>query len=70
MKNSTVTMHPRKLARSMARAELEKKKITGYNKERIGSTGRKMPSVMARNWRDLAMPAAGMVKPKQRSRMV
>lgn len=51
-------MHPRKLARSMARSRLDASKATGYNKERIGTNGRKMPSLFARKWRELAqLPA-------------
>ena len=63
-----VHMHPRKLARSMARACLNKSKVTGYNKERIGANGRKMPSLFARTWQNLAKQVAGMVKPKKRRR--
>lgn len=61
-----VTIHPRKLARSMAKAQLDKSKVTGYNKENIGPDGRKMPSVFARNWRDLAQQAAGLIKPRKK----
>ena len=61
-----VTLHPRKLARSMAKAQLEQSSVTGYNRERIGPDGRKMPSVFARNWRDLARQAAGLIKPKKK----
>ena len=60
------TIHPRRLARRMAKAQLDKAKVTGYNKERIGPDGRKMPSAFARNWRDLAQQAAGMAKRKGR----
>lgn len=63
-----IIIKPRKLARQMAKAQLDKSKVTGYNKERIGKDGRKMPSVFARNWRDLAQQASGMIKPKKRSR--
>lgn len=63
-----VTIHPRKLARSMAKAQLDQSGVTGYNRERTGPDGRKMPSVFARNWRDLAKQAAGLVKPKKRRR--
>ena len=63
-----VTLHPRKLARSMAKAQLEQSGVTGYNRERTGPDGRKMPSVFARNWRDLAKQAAWLVKPKKRRR--
>ena len=61
-----IIIKPRKLARQMAKAQLDKSKVTGYNKERIGPGGRKMPSVFARNWRDLAQQAAGMIKPKRK----
>lgn len=64
-----VSIHPRKLARQMAKSQLDKAKITGYNKERIGPNGNKMPSAFARNWRDLAQQAAGLIKPmKKRGR--
>lgn len=63
-----VTFHPRKLARSMAKAQLDKSKVTGYNKERVGANGRKMPSLFARTWQNLAKQVAGMVKPKKRRR--
>lgn len=61
-----VTLHPRKLARSMAKAQLDQSGVTGYNRERIGPDGRKMPSVFARNWRDLAQQSAGLIKPKKK----
>lgn len=63
-----VHMHPRKLARSVARARLDESKVTGYNKEHVGANGRKMPSLFARNWQVLAKQAADMVKPKKRRR--
>lgn len=59
------SIHPRKLARQMARAQLDKAKVTGYNKERIGLDGKKMPSAFARNWRSLAQQAAGLILPKK-----
>lgn len=61
-----VSIKPRKLARQMAKAQLERSHITGYNKERIGPDGRKMPSLFARNWRDLAQQAAGMIAPRKK----
>lgn len=60
------TLHPRKLARSMAKAQLEQSGVTGYNRERTEPDGRKMPSIFARNWRDLAQQTAGLVKPKKK----
>ncbi len=60
-----VTFHPRKMARSMAKAQLEQSGVTGYNRERTGPDGRKMPSVFARNWRDLAKMTALNFKTKK-----
>ena len=61
-------IHPRKLARQMAKAQLDRQKVTGYNKESIGPTGNKMPSPFARSWKQLAQEAAGMVKPKKKGK--
>ena len=61
-------IHPRKLARQMAKAQLDRQKVTGYNKERIGPTGQKMPSLFARNWKQLAQEAASMIKPKKKGK--
>lgn len=61
-------IHPRKLARQMAKAQLDRKKVTGYNKERIGIDGKRVPSVFARNWRKLAKEAAETVYPRKKSR--
>lgn len=57
------SIHPRKLARQMAKGQLDKQKVTGYNKEHIGMDGRRQPSVFARKWRDLAVKAAKEIKP-------
>ncbi len=54
---AVISATPRKLARSMAKAKLGQEKVTGYNKERIGRNGRKMPSMFAQNWRELAKQA-------------
>lgn len=61
-----VTLHPRKLARSMSKAKLEQSGVTGYNRERTGPDGRKMPSIFARNWRDLAKTAALNIGPRKK----
>ena len=45
-------IHPRRLARQMARAQLDKAKVTGYNKEHHPKAG-KIPSVFARNWKKI-----------------
>ena len=62
------TIHPRKLARQMAKSQLDKAKVTGYNKEPIGPTGRKTPSLFSRKWRELAVQAIQPKPKKKRSR--
>lgn len=61
-----VTFHPRKLARLMAKAQLDQSGVTGYNRERTWPDGRKMPSIFARNWRDLAKTAALNIGPRKK----
>lgn len=51
-----VKISPRKLARSMARAKLDKQGATGYNKK-IFLMGRRAPSRFARKWKELALQA-------------
>lgn len=46
-------MHPRKLARQVARAQLDKAGATGYNKERYFK-GVKTPSYFQSNWKKIA----------------
>ena len=64
------SIHPRRLARSMAKASLDEKKITGYNREQIGPNGKKQPSLFARNWRKLAEEASLRVRPKRKRRSI
>lgn len=61
-------IHPRKLARQMAKAQLNRQKVTGYNKESIGPTGNKMPSLFARSWKQFAQEAAANIKPKKKGK--
>ena len=51
-----MTMHPRKLARSMAKSQLEKDGATGFNKQRYVN-GVKTPSYFSRVWRKCAAQA-------------
>lgn len=46
-------LHPRKLARQIARASLDREGVTGYNKEGFDLKGRRIPSLFARKWREL-----------------
>lgn len=61
-----VSIKPRKLARQMAKAQLERSHITGYNKERIGVDGKKIPSLFARKWKELAIQAASIMPQKKK----
>lgn len=47
---------PRKLARQMARAQLDKKGATGYNKGPV-IMGTRASSHFARHWKELAVEA-------------
>ena len=44
-------IHPRRLARKMAKAQLDKAGLTGYNKEGIDINGKRTPSKFATNWK-------------------
>ena len=46
-------MHPRKLARQVARAQLDRAGATGYNKKQF-FIGMVVPSYFQRNWRNIA----------------
>lgn len=66
---AVISATPRKLARSIAKAKLDQENVTGYNKERVGLGGRKMPSMFAQNWRELAKQAtAPRAKVKKREK--
>lgn len=48
-------MHPRRLARQVARAQLDKAGATGYNKKRVDcNLNAIIPSYFQRYWRDIA----------------
>lgn len=49
-----LSIHPRKLARSIARHELERHGYRGFNKPRFTPDGKRAPSNFAANWRTLA----------------
>ena len=51
------SMHPRKLARSMAKSQLNKEGATGYNKTGI-IKGNRSPSFFSQNWKDYTKKAA------------
>lgn len=53
------TIHPRSLARKIAKAQLDKAGVTGYNKQNgVDLQGNKIPSKFARGWRKIAEQTA------------
>lgn len=63
MKEKIISIHPRRLARQMAKAQLDRSHITGYNKERTGIDGNKMPSTFASKWKEIVITA---MKPRNK----
>ena len=55
-----VKITPRRLARQVAKHQLDRSHITGYNKERTGITGSKMPSS---KWKEIVITA---MKPRNK----
>lgn len=52
-----VSLHPRKLARRMAKASLDANKATGYNKRKVAGK-EVIPSYFSRNWKNIAAGVA------------
>ena len=58
-----IKITPRRLARQVAKAQLDRSHITGYNKERIGIGGNKMPSTFSSKWKEIVITA---MKPRNK----
>lgn len=58
-----VKITPRRLARQVAKHQLDRSHVTGYNKERTGIAGRKMSSTFASKWKEIVITA---MKPKKK----
>lgn len=54
---------PRRLARQVAKHQLDRSHVTGYNKERTGIGGNKMPSTFASKWKEIVITA---MKPRNK----
>ena len=52
-----IKITPRRLARQVAKHHLDRSHITGYNKERTGIGGNKMPSTFASKWKEIVITA-------------
>ena len=64
----TSSMHPRRLARKMAKAELDRTGVTGYNKPTMSEQGlMNGPSKFSTNWRKIAANVAKR-KPAKRKK--
>ncbi len=59
---------PRKLARQMARAQMDKKGATGYNKEPV-IMGTRASSHFARHWKELAVEARDEAVAREKARL-
>lgn len=58
MEEKILSIHPRRLARKMARAQLDRRGATGYNKPRTLINGKVAPSVFAQHWKPFAVEAS------------
>ena len=68
MKEKTkITFKPRKLARRVAKAQLDRKRASGYNKEPV-IMGRRGRSRFAREWKGLALEAKAEAESRERAR--
>ena len=61
MEEKILSIHPRRLARKMAKAQLDRRGATGYNKHGKKAGG----STFSRTWRDFAIEASKFTKPRK-----
>ena len=64
-----ISLHPRRLARKMAKAQLDRRGATGYNKHGVSTIGkpiRRGISTFSRTWRDFAVEASKFTKPSKK----
>ena len=68
MEEKILSIHPRRLARKMAKAQLDRRGATGYNKHGVSTIGkpiRRGISTFSRTWRDFAVEASKFTKPRK-----
>ena len=68
MEEKILSIHPRRLARKMAKAQLDRRGATGYNKRGRSATGKLMHSAgstFSRTWRDFAVEASKFTRPRK-----
>ena len=64
MEENKVRIFPRRLARMMAKAQLDRRGATGYNKPHILPNGKIAPSTFAQHWKHFAIEASQIKNPK------
>lgn len=62
MEEKILSIHPRRLARKMAKAQLDRRGATGYNKHGKRAGG----STFSRTWRDFAVEASKFTRSKKK----
>ena len=62
MEEKILSIHPRRLARKMAKAQLDRRGATGYNKHGKRAGG----STFFRTWRYFAVEAGKFTKPSKK----
>ena len=64
-----IHLHPRKLARKMAKAQLDRRGATGYCKPGISPTGKpdsNSGSAFSRSWREFAVEASNYTSSRKK----
>ena len=64
-----ISLHPRRLARKMAKAQLDRRGATGYNKPNTSANGKVNlggGSTFSRTWREFAVEASKFTKPSKK----
>ena len=66
MEEKILSIHPRRLARKMAKAQLDRRGATGYNKPTTLLNGKVGPSVFAQHWKAFAVEASKFTRSKKK----
>ena len=66
MKAKHLSVHPRSLARSMARAEFERQGVTGYNEKLPTAHDERTVSRFSLGWKQMAAKAAAAMPRKKK----
>jgi len=66
MEEKILSIHPSRLARKMAKAQLDRRGATGYNKPTTLLNGKVGPSVIAQHWKAFAVEASKFTRSKKK----